>query len=491
VYLMLYPSQQQTAADASKIAMDLLSCHFKKIINNLFKLVYQALKGILDKWINIPVCAAENIIAAIVGKLMGLVNGIVNSIMGPLNAIFNAAGAALDIVGSVFQFLDDIISFLNCEIAPECPEVDKWSTWLGSEPESTTIDAGNLVKKIQEFAGTVSDVVDPDNFDFDVDLDFSNIADEAFDNCDTNPIQCGPPRVVFWGGSGNGASGNVIVSALGDILGVDIINTGSGYDDKEPFLTFEDDCGNGNGGHGTVVTGPVSPGDDGTWFSDPNGDGIGVIGVNINDPGFGYLPVANGSQGGDGRTWATEDQTTVQHPDGTWDDPWSPEDVIPLQPGDVVRTPIGSKTLIYCMNGKTHEVFGGSPHEVVCEGVLTSPPAEERVVSGGQYPAILYICEVEIVNGGFDYQPGDKVVITPNVGAEIIPTFGPFGNLTKLEIVNGGEGFTEFPTIEIESETGFNAVIRPRLCVDRITDELKLPSVQDKVVQVVDCVGKV
>ena len=86
---------------------------------------------------------------------MGLVNGIVNSIMGPLNAIFNAAGAALDIVGSVFQFLDDIISFLNCEIAPECPEVDKLSTWLGSEPESTTIDAGNLVKKIDSLDGII------------------------------------------------------------------------------------------------------------------------------------------------------------------------------------------------------------------------------------------------------------------------------------------------------------------------------------------------
>ena len=127
----------------------------------------------------------------------------------------------------------------------------------------------------------------------------------------------------------------------------------------------------------------------------------------------------------------------------------------------------------------------------MCDGVLTAPVAEETVVSGGQYPAILYICEVEIVNGGFDYQPGDKVVITPDVGAEIIPTFGPFGNLTKLEIINGGEGFKEFPTIEIESETGFNAVIRPRLCVDRITDELKIPEVQDRIVSVVDCVGKV
>ena len=143
------------------------------------------------------------------------------------------------------------------------------------------------------------------------------------------------------------------------------------------------------------------------------------------------------------------------------------------------------------MNGDTEECVGGKDHIVKCAGVLTAPPAVDTAVPGGQYPAILYICEVDIIDPGFDYQPGDKVVITPDVGAEIVPTFGPFGNLVKLEIVNGGEGFKEFPTIEIESETGFNAEIRAGLCIDRITDELKLPQVQDKVIQVVDCVGKV
>ena len=491
IYTMLYPPVQQEVGDATRTAMDILACHFRKIINNLFKLVYQALTGILDKWINVPQCAAENFIASIMGKLMGLINGIVSQVTSIIDGVLGTIGAALDIVIDAFEFLDDILDFLLCKEDPECPKEEEWRLWLGSEPESTTIDVRNLLNKVKTFSGTVSNAVDPDNFDFDTDLDFSNIMEEAFDNCDTNPIQCGPPRAVFWGGSGNGASGNVIVSAIGDILGVDIINTGTGYDNRAPFLTFEDDCGNGNNGSGTVVTGPVSPGDDGTWFSDPNGTEIGVIGVNITDPGFDYLPVANGSQGGDGRTWATEDQTTVQHPDGTWDEPWDPEEIIPLQPGDLVRTPIGSKTLVYCMNGDTHEVFGGSPQEVVCEGVLTAPPAVDTAVPGGQYPAILYICEVDIINPGFGYNSWDEVVITPDVGAVILPTFGPFGNLMGLEIIDGGEGFTEFPTITIESETGFNAVIRARLCIDRVTDELKLPEVQDRVVQVVDCVGKI
>jgi len=495
VYEVIFPPLRSDMADATRTAMDILQCHFRKIINNLFKMVYQALTGIVDNYINVPLCAIENIVASILSKLMGLINGIVSQVMGIINGILGTIDQALDIVIDAFEFIDDILDFLKCEEKPECPPVEKWSTWLSSDPESTQIDALNLLERVKEFSSNVSEVVDPDNFDFDVEFDFGDILDNAFDNCDTNPILCGPPRAVFWGGSGNGASGNVIVSAAGDILGVDIVNSGSGYDDRPPFLTFKDDCGNGHNGHGTVVTGPVSPGDEGEWFSDPDGDEIGVIGVNINDSGFGYLPVADGSQGGDGRTWADYTQTTVHRIDGSWDEPWDPGEVIPAYTGDVIRIPIGCKTQFFATDGKTHEVFGGSNFTVPSDGVLTSPSgcadSSRAGAEDGGYPVALYICEVDIINPGFGYQPTDKVVITPDVGAEITPTFGPFGNLIKLEIINGGEGFGEFPTIEIESDTGFNAEIRARLCIDRITDELKLPDVQDKVVQVVDCVGKV
>jgi len=498
LYLMLWPAQQLKVGEAADQAMSLLSCHFKRIIGNLFKMVFKALKGIVDRYINIPICAAESIVAALMGKLMGLINGITNAIMGPINAIFNAIGQAVDIVGSVLEFLDDILSFLSCESEPYCPEVQEWSTWLGSDPESTTIDAQNLVNKVKQFASTVSDVVDPDNFDFDfLDTDFSDIFE--LEGCDTNPIQCGPPRPVFWGGSGSGASGNAIISAAGDILGVDIINTGSGYFDKRPFLTFKDDCGHGQNGTGIPVIGPVAYDDlNKTWVPDPertidpNGVEFGVIGVNVTSSGFGYLQTPDGSQGGDGRVWADFDQTVVLREDGTWDIPYNGGELISALRGDAIRAPIGCKTQFLAVDGNTHEVFGGSYFTAPGEGVLTAPSGcATRSPQKGDYPAILYICEVSIVNPGFGYQPGDKVVIEPDVGAEITPTFDSFGSLVKVELINGGEGFTEFPTIYIESETGFNAEIRARLCIDRITDELKLPAVQDKVVSVIDCVGTV
>ena len=61
----------------------------------------------------------------------------------------------------------------------------------------------------------------------------------------------------------------------------------------------------------------------------------------------------------------------------------------------------------------------------------------------------------------------------------------------SVKVTEQGEGFTEFPRLYIRSETGYNAQLRPKLCIDRVgSDDLKQPTTQDKVVKVIDCVGK-
>ena len=47
------------------------------------------------------------------------------------------------------------------------------------------------------------------------------------------------------------------------------------------------------------------------------------------------------------------------------------------------------------------------------------------------------------------------------------------------------------PRAFINSDTGLNAEIAIRMCIDRVGDEVKeLPSA-DKIISVIDCVGKV
>ena len=68
--------------------------------------------------------------------------------------------------------------------------------------------------------------------------------------------------------------------------------------------------------------------------------------------------------------------------------------------------------------------------------------------------------------------------------------FDAQGRVTSIKVTEGAEGFTEFPTLYIKSNSGYN-VLRPKLCIDRVgSDELREPMVQDKIVSVIDCVGK-
>ncbi len=588
----LHPDMSQDAKNIFEYALELLVCAFKKIIDNILNIVTNALTEILNRWINVPLCAAENIMAAIIGKLMGLVNGIVNMITGVINGVLGGIGQAIDIVGDVMGFLDGILSIFDfcAPEKPECPKVSSWSLWDGSDVQENPFDVNRIVDKVKGFASGISDVVDPDNFDFDADLDFSDVWDISM--CDTGPRFCGPPELVFWGGSGNGALGNAILSEVGNVIGIDIVNTGQGYEKEPPYLRFNDDCGRGMGAMGVPVLGPVSPTDlqpyrakrqninkqpnispddwelitistDGLpiwdpsityygertirsaeieyvsanenenlkvlyadpekavkdgfqpaagigtlsvkydtipadivayspkWIADPNGTESGVTGITMMATGFDYLPAPDGSQGGDGRTWAEYDDTTLRHSDGTYDLPYSSGEIIAVQEGDTICTPLGSVSAIYTMDGDSIELSGGC-NTVSADGIVTAPTTNRTPRQPkNTYPIVLYVCEALILNPGFGYQEGDEVVIEPSHGAEITPIFGPYGNLISLKIIKGGEGFQQMPRAFINSDTGINAEIGIRMCIDRIGDEVKEPPAGEKIISVVDCVGKV
>jgi hypothetical protein len=50
----------------------------------------------------------------------------------------------------------------------------------------------------------------------------------------------------------------------------------------------------------------------------------------------------------------------------------------------------------------------------------------------------------------------------------------------------------EVPKIYIDSKTGSNAVLSPKFKINSIsTNEMAEPTIQDQIISVVDCVGKV
>ena len=495
-YYLLFPNERPELKKAIEKANDLISCLFNKIISNLLKMIGKALLSMVDQVINTAECLINNFVGGLIGKLIGLIGSALTNILRPIEAL---VGGAFNIAAGVLDFVGQLLGFFTCEEKPSCGELKEWSIWDGAG-SNKKLNFDDLFNKVQEFASTSQQLVNPNNFNFD--LDFSDIFQ---DSCNLGPIQCGPPNVVFYGGGGQGAAANAIISATGDILGIDIIATGFGYTDP-PYIRFEDACGKGTGAVGRVSIGPVSQQSDGTYAADSSGTTNGVTQVVIEQSGTGYLPSPDGDLGGDGRVWATRCQSIIQRANQTWDTPYDSGEVMQIHVGDTVQ------------------LAGQSPYVATQEQSVTAPecppprgqvgngsPANQPSSTIAQYPVVLYMCNVEIVNPGVGYGDMDKIVVSPSNGAILQPQFGPFGSLESVKIISSGMGFTERPNIYIETQTGYNAQIVPVFCVNRIGDvpEEELISttgpdgervlttgspispVGEKIIHVVDCVGKV
>ena len=443
-------------------ANDELACAFKNIMKNLTGMVGGFLKQMIDKVINAAECLINSFVGSLLGKITGLIDGAVDAVMKPIKGLLAGMGVASSALDDVMGFATNALSFLSCDEDPNCNDVKDWNPTDGPTIRAT-LDLQGIFGKAKAAADSMKSAFNGiKNIGSSIDgivknADFSDV----FENdCNVGPLFCGPPTISF--GSG-GAKGNAIIGTAGTLLGVDIITPGGDYIGP-PKLKFTDSCKKGVGASGKAVV------EDGR-----------VVKVIMDDTGTGYLPAPDGSQGGDGRTWAESDETTVKRVDGTYDTPYSPGSIINLCPGDEVTYP-----------GKAPELIFGQD----CEDV-TAPLPPEKPSRGlspstgtGEYPVVLEIDEINITNTGFGYDPNDKVIIEPSNGAELKIRTDDLGSVIGVDVVNGGIGFTDDPNIYIQSDSGYNARMIPTFKVNRVGEE-EVPQVPlGDIIQVVDCVGK-
>lgn len=118
----LFPGEMPSFLDKLNKATNLLSCVFAKIIRELMKTVGNLLLGLIDRFLNGPMCLVED-----------FVNGLLKSIMGPIEAALNSVnallsgvtGAIASIAGSLFNMLDfitGILNFFKCDDDKVCPD---------------------------------------------------------------------------------------------------------------------------------------------------------------------------------------------------------------------------------------------------------------------------------------------------------------------------------------------------------------------------------
>jgi hypothetical protein len=487
---LVNPPDRDKAKTAKDTIIELIICLFNKLVDNIINIVTNFVKGAINNVINVAECVVGNFIGNLIGQLAGLLTGLVDKLLGGLSSIL---GGVLSVAGSVLGLLSQLTGFFTCDSKQKCAETNEWNILTGGKP-GTTFDIAGIFNQAKGVVSDFQNLTDVDQFAPGFKSLFSaNTFGGIISGCYSGPQLCGPPTVTFWGGGGSGAQGNVIVSSVGDILGVDVILPGSGYTEA-PFVSIGDNCGIGKGAvaraeigdtgavgatgatgatgavGATGATGAAGAGGGG------GGGGSGVTNVIILESGYGYLPAPNGDLGGDGRVWADADQTVVQREDGSYDPPYDP--------GEKIYPELGPNDKIYVPQNNNGNIIGQG-------GFTTSDRGTFPTSGDGTYPVILFLCGIRIKNAGINYSPDDKIVITNNTGGAILePVFGPFGVLSEINIISEGNGFTERPEIYIQSNTGYNAEIIPILCVNRL-DKDAIASVPNGslVIDVVDCVG--
>ena len=232
----------------------------------------------------------------------------------------------------------------------------------------------------------------------------------------------------------------------------------------------------------------------------------GIIGAVVTNRGKGYLRKNDGSKGGDGRTWAETDETVVIHDNGTFDPPTAPGLLKCFEVGDRVILPNNTSATI---EPSGQELIGGVETLITEAGCITTPiPTDTDDGDGigadgtgaggnnypddnqGKYPVVLRLDDLIIDDSGQGYDSNDSIVIEPSFGAEAKPEFDQFGRLRKVNITNPGEGFNTMPDVYIKSKTGFNAELLPKFGIDRIGKDRVQDYDPEKVIQVIDCVGR-
>ena len=279
-------SARYIANEAMDKGLTTVTCFIANILKNLEEMIANILKSLVDKILNATECLVENVVGGIIGTILGnltaVINGILSKISGIIGTLSGVVGDIAELTGEMLDFVISILDLFLCKKENLCPDTSTWDFLAGSKPasmpsldgmkifnkaksvtQSVANSVGNITADIKEeydeltgegFREVILKKDDGTEFDVFEQIDGGTIWQNIIDGgCDTDAVNCGPPEVVFFGGDGDGATGNPVVNLAGELIGVDIVTPGK-YK-KAPLVAFEDACGNGKGAVGTPVIG--------------------------------------------------------------------------------------------------------------------------------------------------------------------------------------------------------------------------------------------
>jgi hypothetical protein len=253
-----------------KLATDKIAdgiwCAFQNILKRITGFVFDFLGQMFGKVVAIPLCSVESFL----GSMMATIGNEISNTIGPLlqeltSVLGQGIGQVAGIVSKAINYARTVLSFFSCDDA-KCKEEFDYEMNKGYVPKgavnfqkilsySPTQGVRNLFSDAQgqfsSWLGQNSGASPSD--DVLVALGVTKEEFASYANCDGTTLNCGLPKVTFFGGfGGSGGSGSVIVDVLGQIMGVNVKDPGSDYN-IAPYISFDDACNTGGGGRGNVI----------------------------------------------------------------------------------------------------------------------------------------------------------------------------------------------------------------------------------------------
>jgi len=274
VALIVPEPQVPITAEASKNILNIIFCLFERLLDYLLSFIEDMLRGLIGRAISVPLCAAEEWIAALLGRLLELLDDLLEPILSGLEWLTGALDQVSDILSTVSGIANKIISFIGCDqlkcetpsqwamdFGPSQAEADSWSRVLDNLDvlKSFNIGMGNALGYLSLYGYGDSNFIDC----------YEQISQEP--PFGVIAERCRPPVLKIFG-DGIGASAVPIVSNNGQIIGVEVLSGGLNYT-KPPRITIEDKSNYGKGARAQAIV--------------ENGS---ISDIYIIKPGRGYCP---------------------------------------------------------------------------------------------------------------------------------------------------------------------------------------------------------
>jgi hypothetical protein len=139
----LFPGEMPSFIDKLNKGINGLSCAFAKLVRALASTVGSLLLGLIDKYVNGPMCLVEDFIADLLRSISDPISAAIGSINSFLGSAVGAISNLADSLFNAIDFATGILNFFKCDDDKACPTQGEISR--SGDASDTSGNTGDMV----------------------------------------------------------------------------------------------------------------------------------------------------------------------------------------------------------------------------------------------------------------------------------------------------------------------------------------------------------